>query len=322
MKRVLLTGGSGFLGANLARRLLDDGYAVHLLLRPEHEPWRIQGIERDVERHNTDLGDSDSVAALIKNVRPDWVFNLAAHGAYSSQTNLDDMLRTNVLGTIALVNACRNVGVESFVQAGSSSEYGYKDHPPPESEGLEPNSDYAFTKASASLYCQYCAQHHGFPARTLRLYSAYGPFEEPTRLMPTLIAWARTGQWPPLADRKIARDFVYVDDVSEAFIRAANAPHANAHPVYNVGTGIQSTLEEVVALVGELLNVSEEPEWGTMPARHWDTNVWIADSTRIAEDLGWAPTHTLREGLSTFVDWFEQYPSRADYCRKIGVKEQ
>jgi len=105
--------------------------------------------------------------------------------------------------------------------AGSSSEYGVKDHAPAENEQLEPNSDYAVAKAAATLLASHLGRERGLPVATLRLYSVFGPFEEPDRFIPTLVVHALRGQLPPLVDPAIARDFVYLDDVVEAFLLTA-----------------------------------------------------------------------------------------------------
>src|SRR5438552_13936928 len=145
MKRAAVTGATGFVGACLARRLLRDGHEVHLLVRPAHQRWRIADIERDVRVHVVDTHDGAAVARAVAAIRPEWVFNLMAHGAYSSQTDADEIVRTNLLGAIHLMDAARAAGAEAFVQTGSSSEYGFKDHPPREDEALAPNSTYAMT---------------------------------------------------------------------------------------------------------------------------------------------------------------------------------
>src|SRR5438046_3066665 len=144
-KRVLITGGSGFVGANLARRALLDGHEVHLLLRPQHKSWRIEEIARDVHSHSVDLENCAELKKLVQNVRPEWVFHLAAYGAYPSQRGFGQMVQTNVLGCASLVDACASAGPEAFVNCGSSSEYGWKDHAAVEDEIAEPNSHYAIT---------------------------------------------------------------------------------------------------------------------------------------------------------------------------------
>jgi len=105
MKRVAVTGAAGFVGANLTRRLLQDGHEVHLLIRPDHAMWRIDDIRDDVRMHTADLGDRQRVEDAIREIKPDWVFHLAAHGAYSWQTDLSEIVRTNILGTVNVAEA-------------------------------------------------------------------------------------------------------------------------------------------------------------------------------------------------------------------------
>ena len=307
-KTILVTGAAGFVGANLARRLLADGHDVRMLLRPQHNSWRLDGLDPGLFVA-ADLGDPDAVLQAVRATKPDWILHLAAHGAYPLQRSWSAMLATNVTGTANLVRASLETGVESFVNTGSSSEYGFKDHAPPEDDFLEPNSDYAVTKATATLYCAFMARAHRARIRTLRLYSVYGPWEEPTRLVPTLIVHAMHGRLPPLANPRVARDFVYVDDVCDAYVAAAADANAPDDAVFNVGTGVQTDLAGIVALTRRLFAVDQEPAWGTMPDRSWDTTCWVADATRIRDVLGWMPRHSLESGLAATIAWLRADPT-------------
>ncbi|HEX4777245.1 MAG TPA: NAD-dependent epimerase/dehydratase family protein, partial [Acidimicrobiia bacterium] len=275
-RRVLVTGGTGFVGANLVRRLLADGHAVHLLARPGHAEWRLAGIRRDVAMHGASLDDPAAVERVVRRVRPQWVFHLAAHGAYSWETDVDRIVATNVLGTVNLLRACVRTGFEAFVNAGSSSEYGFKRKAPTEREWVDPNSHYAVTKVAATHFCRLTAQQERVKVATLRLYSVYGPWEDPGRLMPTVVVHGLAGRLPPLVDPRVARDYVYVDDACDAFVRAAERPHPEPGPVFNVGTGVQTTIRDVVRIARRVLDVAERPRWGSMPNRGWDTSVWVA----------------------------------------------
>jgi len=316
MAKVFITGASGFVGNNLARYLLTLGHRVSLLLRDAHADWRVQDIRKDVEIHTADLCDKEAVSRIVKKVRPEWIFHLAAHGAYSSQTDVIRILQTNVLGTATLVQACLETGFDAFVNTGSSSEYGFKDHPPAEKEWLEPNSYYAVAKASATLFCRYAAQTLGFRIPTLRLYSVYGPYEEPTRLMPTLILKGLQRQLPPLVAPHIARDYVYVDDVVRAYLLAATEEKQEPGAVYNVGTGVQTSLQEVVDVARQSLGIAVEPKWGSMENRIWDTGTWVSDNQRIKEELGWGPEYTFELGFRKMVQWFAERPAMIEEYRK------
>lgn len=303
-----MTGATGFVGANLVRRLLAEGHEVHALVRPAHRPWRIEAVRSDLSLHEVAVEDDAAVGRLVEAVAPEWVFNLAAYGAYPDQTDLRQMLATNVNGTVNLVEAALRTGVHAFVHTGSSSEYGAKDHPPGETDWLEPNSHYGVTKASATLFCRFTAISRRANLTVLRLYSAYGPWEEPSRLMPTLVLAGFEGRLPPLVRPTIGRDYVYVDDVVEACLLAAQrAPTAS--PVYNVGTGVQTTLAEVVAVAQRVMGIKAQPEWGSMAPRSWDTDVWVAEASAIRAELGWQPRHDLEAGLSKLAAWLREHPA-------------
>ncbi len=307
-RRVLLTGGTGFVGANLARRLVGDGHAVHLLVRPEHARWRLEGLGDRMQLHRGSLDDRASVERIVRRVKPEWVFHLAAHGAYSWETDLDRMVATNVAGTMHLVRACLRTGFEALVTAGSSSEYGFKRKAPSEREWLEPNSHYAVTKAAATHFCRLTARKERVKIATLRLYSVYGPWEEPGRLMPTLIMRGLEGGLPPLVDPRVARDYVYADDVSEAFVLAAARPHPEPGPVWNVGTGKQTTIRQAVDVARRVLAIPTKPVWGTMPNRQWDTSAWVADARAIRRALGWKPRFGFERGFRQMVAWLRAEP--------------
>ncbi|MGQ0679156.1 MAG: NAD-dependent epimerase/dehydratase family protein [Actinomycetota bacterium] len=307
MTRVALSGGSGFVGANLTRRLIDEGHEVFLLLRPGARRWRLDLVPEAV-RVVADLGDQDSVERAINGIRPNWVFHLATYGAYPGQTDLRSMVRANLNGAINLLEAAIAAGAQVFVNTGSSSEYGHKDHPPAENESLEPNSHYAWTKAAATHYCSFTASRYDIRIPTLRLYSVYGPYEEPGRLVPTLVFCGLRGKLPPLVNPSTARDFVHIDDVCDAYLLAAGSSTGQTGPVYNVGSGVQTTMAQIVELVRRRLNIAEEPAWATMAPRSWDTDTWVSNNRKITTELGWSPQVSLEQGLDRLAFWFERHP--------------
>ncbi|HZV73429.1 MAG TPA: NAD-dependent epimerase/dehydratase family protein [Conexibacter sp.] len=306
--RSLVTGAAGFIGAALARRLIARGDAVTLLSGPGSDPWRLEQLRDVAEVVELDLRDADTVARAVHAAQPELVFHLAAHGAYSWQRSLPRMIETNVAGTAHVAEAALDAGARAIVNAGSSSEYGLKDHAPPEHELPEPNSAYAVTKASATLLGGWLARQRGAAITTLRLYSAYGPWEEPRRLMPALVAAGLERRLPPLADPAIARDFVYVEDVVDAFLLAAAHAQPGAGAVYNVGGGRQTSLRELAEIARRTFAIEEEPAWAAFPAREWDTDVWVADARRAADELGWRARTPLEAGLARFAQWMDEQP--------------
>jgi dolichol-phosphate mannosyltransferase len=303
MATALVTGAGGFVGAALVRHLLARGDDVTAVVRPGSALWRLDGVSGDVRIEAVDLSDLDATNAAVARARPECLFHLAAHGAYSWQDDLTRMIEVNVAGTAGLLDAFLRADGRAFINAGSSSEYGYKDHSPSETERLDPNSHYAITKAAATHFCRNFAQTHGIRAVTLRLYSVYGPWEEPQRLIPRLVVCALDGRYPPLADPATARDFVYVVDVCDAFVRAADVAGVAADAVINIGSARQTTLAELVAVAKRIFNIEGEPAWASTPSRSWDTNVWVADAGLAEQTLGWRAHTTLESGLMQTADW-------------------
>jgi nucleoside-diphosphate-sugar epimerase len=306
--RVIVTGAAGFIGANVARRLLADGLEPFLLTLPSSDPWRLADLNGDARLVQVDLVDQAAVARVVADIKPDWVLHLAAHGGYSWQTDAGAILRANVVGTANLLAACRRSGVETFVNTGSSSEYGLKDHPPGEEEPVEPNSIYAAAKAAATMLCEQAAMSDGMNVSTLRLYSTYGPWEDPNRLIPALAVEGLRGEFPPLVAPETARDFVWIGDVVDAYLLAARTRHSEPGAIYNVGTGVQTTVGEAADIARDVLGIDARPTWGSMPARTWDTDRWVADNTKIRDRLGWRATCSLREGFTELSSWLRERP--------------
>jgi nucleoside-diphosphate-sugar epimerase len=307
--KALVTGAGGFVGANLVRRLRNRGDEPVAVIRPGPTSWRLREAAPEARVEMVDLRRPQDVARVVADAAPDVIFNLGAYGAYSWQTDLDEMLAVNVRATEALLESARAVDAR-VIQAGSSSEYGFCDRAPTEGDLIRPNSHYAITKAAATHLCQLAAARYGQYAVTLRLYSVYGPWEEPGRLMPTLVARALAGTYPPLVSPETARDFVWIEDVCDAFIRAASVELQEPGVVLNVASATQTTLRSLVATAREVFDLPVEPEWGTMPQRDWDTAVWVGDPAQAAESIGWRAVTPLSDGLIRLAAWMRDDPQR------------
>ena len=307
--RALVTGAGGFVGSNLAAALAGAGHEVVAWTHPGSPDWRLDHLKGELEVTPVELLDAEAVEAGVRAARPDWVFHLAAHGAYSWQRDPELIMQTNLVATVRLLAACQRHGFAAFVNAGTSSEYGFQDHAPREEELPEPNSDYAVMKAAATMHCRFVAQRDDVHVVTLRLYSIYGPWEEPGRLMPTLAARGLEGRLPPLVSPDTPRDFVSVRDAERAFLLAAERDDVERGTVLNVASGQQTTLREVVEVAREQLGVAAEPEWGTEPQRSWDAMVWVGDARRIEERLGWRAEDDLGVGFAQLVEWLREHRS-------------
>jgi nucleoside-diphosphate-sugar epimerase len=300
--RILVTGAAGFVGAGLTRTLLARGNELHVLLKASTDTWRLDGVLGDLRRHATDLRDEQAIAALVKQVKPEVIFHLAAHGAYPTQTDADQIIQSNILGTWNLLKATAQIDYLTFVNTGSSSEYGFKETATRETDFLEPNSYYSVAKCAQTLLCQHFSRVEKRSINTFRLYSVFGPYEEPSRLIPTVIRKAMAHEELQLVPRDIARDFVFVDDVIDAYLRL-DALAKLSGEILNIGTGLQSTVGDVVDSVLDLTASKSRANWGAMQPRIWDARIWVGDCTKSYRLLGWRAATPLREGLRATVDW-------------------
>jgi len=300
---IFVFGASGFIGANIIRDISsvrDDCYAI---THNTYSAWRLKLL--DVPSKNIvhcDITSSVSVKGIFDTYKPKTVFNLAAYGAYSKQSEVRLIYETNVNGTVNILDSCASV--KAYIHAGSSSEYGTNSAAPVETDMLEPNSHYAASKVSAAYIIQYYGKFKNIPAVNLRLYSVYGSWEEPDRLIPVMIEKARQGDYPKLVEKDISRDFVYVTDAVEAFVDAA----LNINPdiqgkSYNICTGVKTTLEQLVGLVRSEFHIAREPVWGNMQNRNWDLKDWYGNPENTNREIGWKAKTSLRDGLRKTYDW-------------------
>jgi nucleoside-diphosphate-sugar epimerase len=303
MERVLITGASGFIGACLARDRIAAGDDVHLVLRPEAKRWRLIGLEGRYTPHWTDVRDAEGIRRAVVACKPDVVYHLATHGAYHYQQCRADILATNVLGTAHLFDALDGHDYRAFVHAGSSSEYGHKPGPMREDDLLEPRTDYAVGKAGATLLCQ-AEGYRGKPVVTVRVFSAYGAWEEPSRLVPYVMGCCLRGESPQVTTGHQPRDFIYVGDVVELLKLAAQHPAARGK-VLHAGTGRQRTVREMIETIVDVCGGGRlRVEFGAEALRPGEPTSWLASIARTTALTGWKPRYDLRAGVEQMWEWY------------------
>lgn len=303
---IFIFGAGGFIGANLLEtifKLRKDCYAI---THDSTKAWRLKLLNIPFENIiHCDIISPLSVKKIFEQYNPKTVFNLAAYGAYSKQSNATLIYDTNVLGTVNILENCKS-GIK-YIHAGSSSEYGFNSTAPSEKDELKPNSHYAISKVSASYLVQYYSQVHRIPAANLRLYSVYGNWEEPDRLIPRLIENIRKKRLPPFVSPDISRDFVYISDAVEAFIDAANnITTETSGNSFNIASGVKTTMRELSDTAIKTFNIDAAPQWGSMTNRQWDLAEWYGDPSQANSLLNWKAKVPLVEGLKKTYEWQEK----------------
>ncbi len=300
---IFVFGASGFIGINVFNDIFKVRKDVYAITHDATKAWRLKLSNVPFENIvHCDIVSPNSVQQVFNEYKPLTVFNLAAYGAYSKQKNINLTYETNVTGTVNILENC--TGETAYIHAGSSSEYGFNCSAPKETDVVQPNSHYAVSKVSAAYMIAFYAQVHQRKALNLRLYSIYGDWEEPDRLIPRMVENARKHAYPPLVSPTISRDFVYISDCVEAFFDAALSVNgSNSGKSYNIATGKKTTMLELVEEDRQVFGLTETPTWGTMPNRGWDLSEWYGDPTAANRDLNWKAKVSLSEGLKRYADW-------------------
>ena len=286
---ILIIGASGFIGARLTASL--------------------KQVRNDVleysRRQGNDVTNLPQLEEFIEKIKPQTIFNVSSYGGHGHQKGMQMIHHVNYLGTANILHALRSIEYRAFVQAGSSSEYGLNGNGPHEDAELIPNSEYAVSKIGAFHLVKYYGTVLHYPTMHLRLYTIYGPGRERWRLMPNLVSHCLKGTWPPFVDKTISHDFVYVDDCTNAFVKAALrlSRGVNYGTAVNIATGIKTTMEEVANIAKDVFTMPDLPKFGSMENRSWDIENWYGNPARAHTLLNWHHRTDLATGMRLIAEW-------------------
>ncbi len=301
----IVTGGAGFIGSHLVERLLHDGHEVTVIDNLSN--GRLQNLKSIASPRlrflEVDINDKEKIFPNFVGV--DWVFHLAALAdIVPSITNPNAYFRANVSGTFSVLEAARAVGVKRFLYAASSSCYGFPEIvPTPEHARIEPQYPYALTKYLGEEMVLHWARVYGLPAVALRLFNVYGPRSRTSgtygAVFGVFLAQKLHGQpFTIVGDGHQKRDFTFVTDVADAFLRAAETDISGE--VFNVGTGQPQSINRLVELLGG-------KEVTYLPKRPGEPDITCADFSKIKNILGWQPRVSFEEGVSKMLNHIEAW---------------
>ncbi|HET6771430.1 MAG TPA: SDR family NAD(P)-dependent oxidoreductase [Actinomycetota bacterium] len=306
-RRVLVTGGDGFIGSHLVDRLLAEGAAVRVLVHytPSGRLGWLHGREQDVEILAGDVRDGERVLQAVEGMEV--VFHLAALiGIPYSYESPESYVQTNVTGTYHILNSSRRAGVDRIVHTSTSEVYGTaRSVPIDETHPLQPQSPYSATKIGADMLAM--SFHHSFelPVAIVRPFNTYGPRQSTRAVIPSLL-----GQLYGDADRirvgavSPTRDFNFVSDTVSGFLAVASSDRA-AGEVVNIGSGREISIGELIEFLFEVTGLRKEIVVENERLRPTGSEVQrlLCDNTRAREWAGWKPEVTLEEGLRATADW-------------------
>lgn len=305
---ILITGGAGFIGANFVYKFLELGYSINVFEREEANIWRIEKVKDKIKICYPDLTNYEKTEKVISEIKPDIVLHFAAYGAYQRfQQDINLTIDTNLKGTIHLINACQKAGVKCFINTGTNSEYGIKNKPMKENDILEADNLYAITKSATTLYCQMMARKFGFPVVIMRPFAVYGYFEEQERLIPSIIKSCLKNSELKLSKPDSVRDFIFIEDVIDAYRLAIKNIESIKGEIFNLGMGKQHTISEIVSLVKKITGSGIKPEYSKIKNAQTEPKTWVADISKAKRILNWEPKYSLKQGLKKKIEWFKEH---------------
>jgi nucleoside-diphosphate-sugar epimerase len=303
MSRVLVTGAGGLIGARTLATLVAAGHEVYATTRRagDHDPratW-----------HTVDLLDPEASEPLVRRVRPTHLLHLAWGVEHGSFWTSEDNVRW-VQASLALVRAFIDSGGQRVVMAGSCAEYDWSALPAGAGElprcheqrtPVGPHTLYGESKHATHVAAREYADGAGASLAWGRLFFLYGPGEQPGRLVPSVVRALLAGEPAETTDGRQVRDFLYVQDVADAFAALLDSDVRGA---VNIASGDPTTVRTVVATIAEQLGGEALVRWGALPRSPADPPTLLADVTRLSDEVGFAPRTGLAEGLARTIDWW------------------
>jgi nucleoside-diphosphate-sugar epimerase len=309
MATYLVTGGAGFIGSNLVEALLGRGERVRVLDNfSTGKPENLAGLGGDLSIIEGEVTDPWAVREAMRGV--DYVLHQAAIA--SVQRSIDDPVateRTNVLGTLQVLEAAKAAGVQRLVYAASSSAYGetvadkiHEDLP------VRPVSPYGVSKLAGEMYCSAFYNVYGLETVALRYFNVFGPRQDPeseySAVIPRFIKMLLAGEQPTIyGDGEQTRDFTYIDNVVAGNLLALAAPNA-AGKTFNLASGRRISLNQLAETLGKILGVTVLPKYA--PARAGDIRDSSADISRAKAGLDYTPMVDFYTGLENTIVWFTE----------------
>ncbi len=312
-RKVLVTGAGGFIGSRVCERLIEAGADVRALVRYTSDGeagWLDRSpIRAEIEVARGDLADRDSVADAMKGRQI--VLHLGALIAIPySYLAPESYVRTNILGTLNVLQCAREQGIDRLVHTSTSEVYGSAQTVPmTEDHPLVGQSPYSASKIAADKLAESYHRSFGTPVVTLRPFNTFGPRQSARAVIPALAVQALAGQVVRMGDPRPTRDFVFVDDTADAFVRAATAPGIEGMTLH-FGGGREIAVGDLPRMIGEAagIDVTVEHDPQRMRPAASEVERLIADASRARDLLGWTPRVSVEAGLAQVVDFIRENP--------------
>lgn len=307
--RVLVTGGAGFIGNNLVRRLLQNDVS-NIVIMDNQSSGMAVFLPNDsrITFVGMDIDKMDKLNFVINQHEFDYVFHLAAH--FANQNSVDHPfsdIQTNIVGTVSLLEILKfHKSLRKFVYASSSCVYGTASQMNEETYIYPSETPYSINKYTAELYTQYYAHLFHVPTVSIRIFNTYGPYEMAGKyrnVIPNFIEKALNGEDLIITGTgRESRDFTYVDDLVDLMLSAALSPSKDGD-IFNGGTGDRTEILNMAEIIKEVTGSNSNIVF--KPSRNWDkVKDRLSDTSKSCKDLGYEPKVKIREGLEKTIKWY------------------
>ena len=303
--KVFLTGASGFVGSRVLRELAADrGAEVAALLREPESAWRIRDLLPKVRVVRAALEDGPALETALADFRPTHLVHLAWNGVLGRNRN-DAAQHLNVFHSLRLLELALAAGTRHFVGLGSQAEYGPCEARIDESTPTQPTTMYGAAKLAASILAARLCELAGARFAWLRLFSSYGPQDDPEWLIPYLALKLLHRERPAVTAAEQRWDYLYVEDAAAAVAAVARSPQAAG--IFNLGSGTAPRLRDIIESVRDAIDPGLQVGFGEIPYRPDQVMHLEADIARIERAAAWRPKVELAEGIRRTVDWYRKH---------------
>ncbi len=304
-KKILVTGGTGFIGSAIVNRLINQECCVNIITLDKEFNWRIEN-KKDCNFYYLDLLNFSELTDCILEIKPEIIFHLAAYvNPERDLNNINKSISINYIGTKNLVLSLDRIKYDLLINTGTCEEYGNNIVPFKETSRENPVSPYSASKVATTYFCQMIANIYSKPIITVRPFLTYGPKQIVRLLIPWLIYSGIEKKKLSLTPCKQTRDFIFIEDLVEAYISLAqNVNKVKNLGIFNVGSGKEIEILKIVNLISKKL---EDTKFliGNKPYRQGETMHFYSSINKIKNIIGWEPQWTLEEGINKTIEWWQ-----------------
>ena len=302
-KRVLVTGGNGFIGSHMVSRLVKAGCKVYVISRDSSDIWRLDEVKNSISLIKLDMRNGDELSKSVAEVRPDYIFHMAAYGVDSRQKDYVTAAETNIIGTVNLVKAAAAVGCEKLLNTGTSMQYGNKKGPITEEDYYSPTNIYGSTKGAATIIAHQIARENDLDIVTIIPFGVFGEKEGSHKFFPHVILSALAEGEVQLSPCEQYRDYCYIENIIDGFLMAAENKQIKSE-IFNIGSGKVFQLKHYVDLIMKRFDEDKKVIYGAVEYRKND--LWSPQPSieKISAQLRWQPMVSLEEGIERTIEWF------------------